>query len=236
MIGRIARRMLLLLLASGILLATSAVEAEAQSTSATSSGPASAPQGSPEPAAGGGAPRRAGASIFARAPVERPAVQKQDLILVEVVERTTARGNSRENNRSNASTDLEIASYLKFDDGNLVNAPNPLNLDIEADKEREVREQNQRSVDIRTRITARVIDVLPNGNLRIEARKERRINEELTAMTLTGEVRIDDVSEDMVVLSDRVADLKLVYSAADPRTKRTKRNIVERVWQFLWPF
>jgi len=229
-------RLALLILASGFLLAALAGEAEAQGAPAPASAPENAGSGSDNGEEAPGPLRRPGASIFARAPVERPAIRKQDLILVEVVERTTARGDSREKNRSNASTELDIASYLKFDDGNLVNAPNPLNLDVEAEKEREVREQNQRSVDIRTRITARVIDVLPNGNLRIEARKERRINEELTAMTLTGEVRIDDVSDEMVVLSDRVADLKLVYSAADSRTRRTKRNIVERVWQFIWPF
>ncbi len=196
----------------------------------------SAEEGSSAPSTSPDEVRRPGSSIFVRGKEERSEIRVQDLLLVEVIERTTARGDSRENTRARASTDLEIASYLKFDGGNLINAPNPLSLDIEADKRREVRDQNQRSVDIRTRITARVIDILPNGNLRIEARKERRINEELTAMTLTGEVRIDDVSPEMTVLSDRVADLKLVYSAADPRSKRTRKNILQRVWGFIWPF
>jgi len=180
--------------------------------------------------------RRRGASIFGRRKAERPPLEKHTLIQVLVRERATARGDSREDTQARASADLEIASYLKFKDGNLTSGTNPLALDVEADKRRQVRDQNQRSVDIQARITARVVDVLPNGNVRIEARSERRINDELTVMTLTGEVRSADIDEALTVSSDRIADQKLVYSAANPRTKRSQRTVVERVLLFLWPF
>lgn len=181
------------------------------------------------------APRR-GASIFQRKQRQKPTLEKHMLIQVTVEERATAKGDSREDTSARASADLEIASYLKFKDGNLANGTNPLALDVEADKRRQLRDQNQRSIDIKTRIAARIMDILPNGNVRIEARSERRINEELTVMTLTGEVRADDISPDLVISSDRIADLKLTYSAANPRTKKTRRNLVERLLIFLWPF
>ena len=181
-------------------------------------------------------PKKKNASIFQRRKRARPPLQKHTLIQVLVVERTTAQGNSREDSTARASANLEIASYLKFKDGNLASGTNPLELDVEADKRRQIRDQNQRSINIQTRIAARITDVLPNGNLRIEARTERRINEELTVMTLTGELPSDAIDADLVAQSDRIADLKLNYSAANPRTKKTRKTIVERVLLFLWPF
>ena len=181
-------------------------------------------------------PKKKNASIFQRRKRERPALAKHTLIQVLVVERTTAQGNSREDSTARASADLEIASYLKFKDGNLATGTNPLALDVEADKRRQIRDQNQRSININTRIAARITDVLPNGNVRIEARTERRINEELTVMTLTGELPQEAIDADLVVQSDRIADLKLNYSAANPRTKKSRKTIVERVLIFLWPF
>ena len=182
------------------------------------------------------APPKPGASIFQRRKRERPPLEKHTLVQVIVSERASARGDSREDTQARASANLEIASYLKFKNGNLDVGTNPLELDVEADKRRQLRDQNQRSVDITARITARIVDVLPNGNVRIEARSEKRINEELTVMTLTGEIRSDDISPELTVSSDRIADQKLVYSAANPRTKKTRRTLIERVLIFLWPF
>ena len=57
-----------------------------------------------------------------------------------------------------------------------------------------------------------------------------------TVMTLTGELPQEAIDADLVVQSDRIADLKLNYSAANPRTKKSRKTIVERVLIFLWPF
>ena len=180
--------------------------------------------------------QKRGASSFQRKQRQKPPLEKHMIVQVTVSERATAKGDSREDSTARASVDLEIASYLKFKNGNLANGTNPLALDVEADKRRQVRDQNQRSIDIKTRVAARIMDILPNGNVRIEARSERRINEELTVMTLTGEVRPADISADLVIASDRIADLKLTYSAANPKTKKTRKNLVQKLLIFLWPF
>jgi flagellar L-ring protein precursor FlgH len=59
------------------------------------------------------------------------------------------------------------------------------------------------------RIQAEVIDVLPNGNLRLEATHTVVTNEEETHITLTGICRSKDVGIDNKVLSDNLAQLEI---------------------------
>ena len=61
---------------------------------------------------------------------------------------------------------------------------------------------------MRFRIAATVVDVLPNGNLVLEARKSIRSNQDLWEYSLTGEVRSIDVSSNNTVLSDHIANFK----------------------------
>jgi flagellar L-ring protein precursor FlgH len=63
-----------------------------------------------------------------------------------------------------------------------------------------------------TTIAARVREVLPNGDLVVEATKEVLINREKQTMTLTGIVRSYDISPNNIVSSSFVADLKVNLS------------------------
>ena len=64
-----------------------------------------------------------------------------------------------------------------------------------------------RTSDLKGRIAARVIEVLPNGDLRIEAMKVVKINQENEKMVLSGIVRQRDLTNDNVVPTTSVGDL-----------------------------
>jgi flagellar L-ring protein precursor FlgH len=70
----------------------------------------------------------------------------------------------------------------------------------------------QRQSAVKSRITARVVEVLPNGDLRIEANKLVKINKEDESLSLSGIVRQRDVSADNAVPSTAVGDLKLALN------------------------
>jgi flagellar L-ring protein precursor FlgH len=70
----------------------------------------------------------------------------------------------------------------------------------------------QRQSDFRSRITARVVEVLPNGDLRIEASKLVKINKEDETLSLSGIVRQRDVSSDNDIPSTLVGDLRLALN------------------------
>jgi flagellar L-ring protein precursor FlgH len=58
-------------------------------------------------------------------------------------------------------------------------------------------------------MAARVTQVLPNGNLVVEASKEVQVNSEKQAVTLRGLVRPADLSPGNVIRSDRIAYLEV---------------------------
>lgn len=64
-----------------------------------------------------------------------------------------------------------------------------------------------RATALQTTITARVIDVLPNGYLVVEGMREVRVNNENQTVYLTGVVRPEDINRQNVVPSSAVAQM-----------------------------
>ena len=60
-------------------------------------------------------------------------------------------------------------------------------------------------------ITAKVVEVLPNSNLVLEARKELTINNEKQILVLSGLARPDDISSDNTIYSNKIADAQVYY-------------------------
>lgn len=65
----------------------------------------------------------------------------------------------------------------------------------------------ERNSALQARIVARVVEVFPNGDLRIQAQKMVKINKENEMMTLSGIVRTRDVAADNSVPTTAVGDL-----------------------------
>ncbi|MHC4479893.1 MAG: flagellar basal body L-ring protein FlgH [Planctomycetota bacterium] len=86
-------------------------------------------------------------------------------------------------------------------------------------------------------VTVTVIDKLPNANLVIAGRSERRIAGEDVVTILTGIVKPEDLSASNTVASNRVAHLKLFYETKDPAANAyLQQGFLGRVLNFLWPF
>ncbi|MEE9255916.1 MAG: flagellar basal body L-ring protein FlgH, partial [bacterium] len=65
---------------------------------------------------------------------------------------------------------------------------------------------------LKATVSARVMEVLPNGNLMIEGRREIITNEETLIITVSGLVRPEDIGADNTVQSKFLADAKIVYA------------------------
>ena len=85
-------------------------------------------------------------------------------------------------------------------------------------------------------ITAKVVEVMPNGNLFIESRKEITINNEKQILILRGMIRPMDVSTENTILSSKVADAQ-VYLVGDGivQDKQSPGWLV-RILDKVWPF
>ena len=85
-------------------------------------------------------------------------------------------------------------------------------------------------------MTARVIDVLPNGNMLIEGRRNIKVNNEDQEIILEGTVRPRDIGADNVVNSIYIADARISYSGrgiiSDRQSPGWLMNIVDKLWPF----
>jgi flagellar L-ring protein precursor FlgH len=85
-------------------------------------------------------------------------------------------------------------------------------------------------------ITARVREVLPNGNLVIVGSRQIMVNNETQFITLSGIIRPRDISPDNVVLSTCISDARIAYSGVGVVDDRQRpgwlANILNRVWPF----
>ena len=94
--------------------------------------------------------------------------------------------------------------------------------------------------NFRARLSALVIDTLPNGNLVIQGRREIRIDQELKVIEFSGVVRRYDILVDNTIESELVADARVSYSGSGPLTKATNRvglsGWLHDAFDWIWPF
>jgi len=86
-------------------------------------------------------------------------------------------------------------------------------------------------------MTARVIKVLPNGNLVIQGTRAIKKNNDLEYITLTGIIRPEDIGYDNSILSTQISDAYIEYSGKGPTSEVVSGpGIITRLLHIFWPF
>lgn len=85
-------------------------------------------------------------------------------------------------------------------------------------------------------ITAKVVNVLPSGNLEIEGRREIVVNNEEQIMILRGIIRPEDISSSNVVLSTYIADARIEYTGDGVLGDKQGPGWFTRILDKVWPF
>jgi len=85
-------------------------------------------------------------------------------------------------------------------------------------------------------ISAKVIDVLSNGNLKVEGRRNVRVNNEDQIVTVKGTIRQRDITAENTINSIFVADAQISYSGEGIISDRQKPGWLMNVVDKLWPF
>lgn len=98
----------------------------------------------------------------------------------------------------------------------------------------------EKSGEFEARLTAMVVDVLPNGNLVVQGRREIRIDTEKKVLEFRGIVRRYDVMRNNTVESELVAEAFVSYAGSGSLSNATKRrglaSWLYRALDWLWPF
>ena len=96
--------------------------------------------------------------------------------------------------------------------------------------------ETKRDSSLSATISTRVVDVLPNGNMAIEGKREIYINNEKKEILLQGIVRPKDIAFDNSVLSTQVADAKMIYTGIGVIGEKQRPGWASRIMDYVWPF
>ncbi len=93
-----------------------------------------------------------------------------------------------------------------------------------------------RKEDLIASLTAQVVDVYPNGNLKIRGGKEVRVNNETQVIFMTGIIRPVDILANNTVDSKHVLNAKISYTGKGAISDKQKPGWLLRVLDNTWPF
>ena len=158
-------------------------------------------------------------------PVSRPKkYKKQDLVTLVVRQDSEATSNATATLARKQDFNFALQQFLEFarfaGTGGIGNVANPGKLPevkFKFDNQRNADATNGRTDHMALRITAKIIDVKPNGTLVVEAVAHIRNDREEQTMRLSGVARAEDIAADNTLLSTQLADLNL--------TKDTKGEV-----------
>jgi flagellar L-ring protein FlgH len=94
----------------------------------------------------------------------------------------------------------------------------------------------ERSGKVSAYITARVSEVLANGDFKIIGCRDVKINHETQNITISGIIRPKDLSADNVILSTYIADAQIAYNGKGVVDDRQHPGWMGRILDRVWPF
>jgi flagellar L-ring protein precursor FlgH len=134
-----------------------------------------------------------------------------DLVTIRVIESISATG-SADSSLDKASNGSASVTKLFGLEGRLPSSIDPTSLaSASANTKFKGAGTTSRSSDLSAIVTARVVEVLPNGDLVLEGAREIDINGDRQLAVLTGVLRTSDIQPNNVALSSSVGQLRIRY-------------------------
>ncbi|MBI4475686.1 MAG: flagellar basal body L-ring protein FlgH [Acidobacteria bacterium] len=134
-----------------------------------------------------------------------------DLVTVRVIESIVAVGSADSSLAKSSSGSASAANFFGLED-KLPSWLDPTNLANASSKtDFQGSGKTTRTGELTATITARVVEVLPNGDLVLEGAREIDINGDRQIVVLTGVVRQTDIAPHNVVFSTSIGQLRIRY-------------------------
>lgn len=171
---------------------------------------------------------------------DRRAFTKGDILTVMVeiddeaeISNSTSRGRSSQEN-------LSMPQLLGFPQRRNKELPDGASLDTAVDLGSSSQSQGNGSVrrneKLTLRIAATVVDVLPNGVLRIEGTQEVRVNFELRELFVSGFVRRADITRQNEITYDKMASARISYGGRGQISDVQQPRLGQQVLDAVLPF
>ena len=92
----------------------------------------------------------------------------------------------------------------------------------------------ERSGSLRAEITARIVEVLRNGDLRITGTRMININGEKQLIEITGVCRPRDIAPDNTIMSTYISDAQIAYNGSGMVTDTAQPGVVTKIINWLF--
>jgi flagellar L-ring protein FlgH len=160
-----------------------------------------------------------------------------DLITVKIVEVSQASEKATTDTARTSNIDAGIPNFFAYPGANPSVNINPNHL-IQANTKNNFSGAGEttRSGTITATVSAKVVEVFPNGNLAVEGKREIYVNNEKKEILLQGIVRPRDIASDNSVLSTQVADAKIMLTGIGVVGEKQRPGWLTRVFDGVWPF
>ncbi len=167
----------------------------------------------------------------------RRAIEIGDLVTIEIAHSTTADSSANTNLARKTKTSVGIKALVGLETALASIGLTPEAL-IEATGENNFDGTGvtARSGDLKATLTARVVDVEPNGILVIGGRQAVKINNEIQILTLRGRVDPRSIDSDNSVSSSQIADARIEYSGMGVVASKQRPGWLSRILDLITPF
>lgn len=167
---------------------------------------------------------------------DRRARRVGDIVVVKIVEQH--KGSKKANTKANreASYNASMTGGLFGLNQILDTLAEVFDADATTGNEFEGDGSTSREDTLTGTIAAKVVEVFPNGDLRIKGKREVTVNSEKQTMTIQGIVRRIDLDTQNTVLSTQVANAEISYTGLGVVDDVQRPGWLMRIWNWVTPF
>ena len=157
---------------------------------------------------------------------DKRALKVGDLVTLLIVETSSAtqRADTQVSNKAKIAVGPGIGPVLRAIPG----------LGFNGSTDTTAQGSTSRAATLAARMTVRVVEVKPNGNMVLEGERNVLANHETQILKVRGMIRPDDVGPDNSVQSTYLADAKIEYTGKGALGERQKPGILSRIFRQLF--
>ena len=188
-----------------------------------------------------GAPALAAVSLMIVEPPQPRVFQEHDLVTIIVSERSKLDRSLETDTEKKYTEEIAFAKFinlLQLLEMRIEQVPEDKlpEIALKTKTKLEADAQTKQEDQFTDRLTARVLEVKPNGTLVLEARRSWTTDEDSTVVTLSGICRSEDVTDKNTIQSNQMFDVAMnVQNTGEMRRTNTK-GLIPRVLETIFNF
>jgi flagellar L-ring protein precursor FlgH len=183
-----------------------------------------------------------GVSLYAIQPLPPRQIQINDLVTIIVNQSSKIERDQTLETDKETSTQVDVNQFIDlgklFTEGQFVasNSSRLPSIDVNSGRTFDGQGDMGREDRITARITAKVIDVKPNGLVVLEARASLFTDDEEQLMLISGICRVEDVTQSNTIQSTQLADLRLEVINGGEVRDAAKKGFITKALDAIFAF